>query len=222
MATNQTVEERQFLLDPRSHRSFSEIAICNDSGTGFALPDFTKVFEVETDTSGYGVGNVLMQENRPLAFFSHVLGSRARLKSVYERELMTVVMAIQKWHPYLLGRKFVVRTDQRSLKYLLEQRTVTDDHQKWLSKLLRYNFDILYKPGKCNNVVDALSRKNIVPTLNTLTTTNRFDWSDLWKALDNKPDIQAAKQRFFDGEDLPLGYSVKHDRLLFNDRLVLL
>ena len=114
----------------------------------------------------------------------------ARLKSAYERELMAVVMAIQKWPPYLIGRKFVVRTDHISLKYLFEQRTVTADHQKWLSILLGYDFDILYKPGKCNNVVDALSCKNTVPTLNTLTITSRFDWSELWKALDSEPYIR--------------------------------
>ncbi|KAI0523086.1 hypothetical protein KFK09_005476 [Dendrobium nobile] len=123
-----------------------------------ALPDFGQVFILETDASGYGLGAVLMHNHRPVAYFSQVLSTRARLKSVYERELMAIVLAVQKWRPYLLGRHFIVRTDQRSLKYLLEQRMVTEEHQRSLSKLLGYDFEIQYKPGLENKAADALSR----------------------------------------------------------------
>ena len=95
-----------------------------------ALSDFSKAFIIETDASGIGLGAVLMQDEKPLAYFSHKLSPQAQAKSVYERELMAMVLAIRKRWPYLLRRQFIIRTDQRSLKYLMEQRVVEGEHHK--------------------------------------------------------------------------------------------
>lgn len=89
-----------------------------------ALPDFSLPFEVEIDALGHGVGAMLAQQQRPMAYFSHNLSLRDRAKPVYERELMVVVMAMQRWQPYLLGQRFVLKTDKRALKFLLEQRVI--------------------------------------------------------------------------------------------------
>eukprot|EP00268_Persea_americana_P037822 TRINITY_DN37516_c0_g1_i1.p1 TRINITY_DN37516_c0_g1~~TRINITY_DN37516_c0_g1_i1.p1 ORF type:complete len:145 (+),score=23.32 TRINITY_DN37516_c0_g1_i1:126-560(+) len=79
--------------------------------------------------------------------------------STYEKELLALVMAVKEWRPYIFGRRFIVKTDQQSLKFLLEQRIGTPSQQHWVSKLLGYGFQVNYRSGKSNVVDDALSRK---------------------------------------------------------------
>ncbi|RDY04206.1 Retrovirus-related Pol polyprotein, partial [Mucuna pruriens] len=88
------------------------------------------------------------------------LAERSLSKSAYEKEIMALVLAIQHWCPYLLGRSFIVYSDQRSLKFLLQQRITTADQQCWIAKLLGYQFDVKYKLGCDNSAADALSRRD--------------------------------------------------------------
>ena len=99
---------------------------------------------------------------------SRALGITKQARSTYAKEMLAIVQAIRTWRPYLLGQKFYIQTDQRSLKYLMEQCKVTSEQQKWVSKLLGYDYDITYKPERENSTVDALSRVTGGPNLNTL------------------------------------------------------
>lgn len=124
-----------------------------------ALPDFSIPFIVECDAPGTGIGAVLMQKQRPIAYFSIGLQGKNISLSTYEKELMALRLAIQKWQPYPLGSRFIVRTDQKSLKYLLEHKITTEAQQKWLIKLMGYDIGIEYKQEDTNAATDALSRK---------------------------------------------------------------
>lgn len=76
-----------------------------------AMPNFNCPFEVELNALGFGVGVVLTQGRRPIAYFSKTLCMRDRARPMYERGLISVVFVVQRWRPYLLGRKFTVKTD---------------------------------------------------------------------------------------------------------------
>ena len=89
------------------------------------LPDFSQRFVIECDASGIGIGVILSLQNWPVAYFSEALKGSALALSTYEKEILAIVKEIKKWRPYLLRKPFTVRTDQKSLKYLLEQRITT-------------------------------------------------------------------------------------------------
>jgi hypothetical protein len=135
-----------------------------------ALLDFTKTFVIESDASNVGIGAVLMQEGRPLAFISKALSSLHLNMSVYDKEMLAVIHAVTKWRPYLIGHRFQIQTDHRSLKYLLEQRISSMEQHKWVTKLLGYDYEIVYKKGVENLVADALSRFLKHAELHSLST----------------------------------------------------
>ena len=123
-----------------------------------ALPDFSNSFVVETDASNQGIGAVLVQQGRPIAYYSHGLPRTKIPKSAYEIELFAVVMAVQKWKHYLIHKPFIIRSDQMSLKYLWEQKEIPIQYAKWLVKLMGFQFTVEYRAGRTNKVADALSR----------------------------------------------------------------
>ncbi|GJZ81421.1 ty3-gypsy retrotransposon protein [Tanacetum coccineum] len=122
------------------------------------LPDFEHTFIVETDASADGIGAVLIQNDRPICYFSRKLGPRMRVAATYQKELFAIVEAVYKWRQYLLGRRFTIRTDHKSIKELMQQVIQTPIQQKYVRKLMGFDFAIEYKPGALNQVADALSR----------------------------------------------------------------
>ena len=94
-----------------------------------AIPNFKEPFVLETDASGTGIGAILSQSEHPIAYFSKKLSSRMQKQSAYIREFHAITEALAKFRHYLLGHKFIIHTDQQSLKELLEQRLQTPEQQ---------------------------------------------------------------------------------------------
>ena len=122
------------------------------------IPDFSKSFVLETYACGVGLGAVLMQEGHPVAYLSKPLCPKNQALSTYEKECMTILMAVDKWRSYLQVKEFTIRTDHRSLLYLTDQRVHTKLQHKALLKLMDLQYKIVYKKGITNTAADALSR----------------------------------------------------------------
>lgn len=132
-----------------------------------ALPNFDLPFTIETDASGFGLGAVLMQQGRPLAYLSQTLGVKSAALSIYEKEAMAILLALKKCRHYLVGHKVIIKSDQKSLKYLSSQRLLEGVQHKLMLKLLEHDYVIEYKKGRENKVADALSRKDNPVNLET-------------------------------------------------------
>ncbi|KAL4026029.1 hypothetical protein IC575_014436 [Cucumis melo] len=187
-----------------------------------ALPDFKQPFEIETDASGYGVGAVLIQAKRPIAYYSRTLALRDRARPVYERELMAVILAVQRWRPYLLRGKFKVKIDQKSLKFLLEQRVIQPQYKNWIAKLLGYSFEVVYKPGAENRAADALSRIPAEVELKGLSAPVTVDLELIKKEVHQDPKFQKLMAELRELEDRQGSkYSLQNDVLKYKDGLVI-
>lgn len=100
-----------FMWTSEHEATFQALKAALISAPVLALPDFTKTFVIETDTSDKGVGTVLMEEGHPLAFISKALGPRNQAFSTYEKEALAIMIVVDHWRQYLHHGEFVIRTD---------------------------------------------------------------------------------------------------------------
>jgi hypothetical protein len=124
-----------------------------------AQPDNTKSFDVYCDASGTGLGCVLMQDNRVIAYASRALRTHEQNYPTHDLELAAIVHALKIWRHYLMGAHCNIYTDHKSLKYIFTQADLNMRQRRWLELIKDYDLEVHYHPGKANVVADALSRK---------------------------------------------------------------
>ena len=123
------------------------------------LPDFNKTFELECDASGIGMGGVLLQEGKPVAYFSEKLSGPMLNYSTYDKELYALVRTLETWQHYLWPKEFVIHSDHESLKHIRSQGKLNRRHAKWVEFIESFPYVIKHKKGKENVIADALSRR---------------------------------------------------------------
>lgn len=158
------------------------------------------------------------QQGRLIAYMSRALGVTKRSWSAYAKEMLAKVEAIRLWRPYILGHKFYILTDQRSLKFFLEQQIATPEQQKWVAKLLGYDYEILYRPGRENSTADALSRRVDNPTLQAIFTSQLDVWDDIRRASLQDSYVQIMTNMA--AEKFDTSVQVRDGLLLYKGRIV--
>jgi hypothetical protein len=124
------------------------------------MPDMEKSFSIYCDTSGQGLGCVLMQDGHVVAYASRHLRKHEVNYPTHDLELVNVVHALKIWRHYVMGKRSELYIDHKSLKYIFTQLDLNLRQTRWLELIKDYDLAINCHPGKANVVADALSQRS--------------------------------------------------------------
>ena len=158
-----TEHSRLFEWNEKAEIAFQTLKEKLMSSPILAYPNENDPFILDCDASGIGLGAVLSQNQegheRVISYFSKTLGKAERNYCVTRRELLAIVSAIKHYHHYLVGKKFLVRTDHGALRWLLSFKNPEGQVARWIELLGNYHLDIEHRPGRYHGNADGLSRR---------------------------------------------------------------
>jgi hypothetical protein len=163
--TSLLAKKVEFKWTPACQESFEMLKQKLTTAPVLILPDVHKTFSVYCNDAYTGLGCVLMQEGRVVAYSSRQFKIHEKNYPTHDLELAVVVHALKTWRHYLYGQKCDIYTDHKSLKYIFTQSELNMRHRRWLELIKDYELEIHYHPDKANVVADALSRKSQVNML---------------------------------------------------------
>jgi hypothetical protein len=153
----------RFVWSEACDEAFQQLKDLMTSAPILAMPTDEDPYTLDVDASGFGIGAVLSQcqqgEERVICYASRSLSKAERNYCCTRRELLAVVYLVKYFRPYLLGRKFLIRTDHSALTWLRKTPEPIGQQARWCEILEEFDFDIHHRPGKVHGNADALSRK---------------------------------------------------------------
>nr|GFA51881.1 putative reverse transcriptase domain-containing protein [Tanacetum cinerariifolium] len=156
-------------------------------------------FVVYCDASIQGLGVVLMQREKVIAYASRQLKPHEENYTTYDLELGALVFALKIWRHYLYDTKCIVFTNHKSLQHVLNQKELNMRQRRWLELLTDYDCEIRYHSEKANVIADALSRKRIIKSRRVKPLRVRF-WQSLQNALGTQLDMSTTYHPKTDGQ----------------------
>ena len=158
--TKLTQKEVKFEWNNLCERAFHELKRSLTSSPIVIVPERGQRYTVYCDASNDGLGCVLMQSRRVVAYDSCQLKNHERSYPTHDMKLAAIAFALKIWHHYLYDEQFEVFLDHKSLKYIFTQQDLNIRLRRWMEYLQDYEFTLHYHPDKANVVADALSRKS--------------------------------------------------------------
>ena len=156
--TNLTRKESKFEWTDKHDRAFQELRDRLTSAPVLAIPKSEEQFTIYSDASHQGLGCVLMQNGKVIAYGSRQLKPHEKNYPTHDLELAAIVFTLKIWRHYLYGEKFDLFSDHKSLRYLFSEKELNMWQRRWMELLKDYNFYLQYHFGKANVVTDVLSR----------------------------------------------------------------
>jgi hypothetical protein len=147
-----------FVWTPATQLAFDTLEQAMSQTPVLTLPDFNCPFVIETDACDSGIGAVLLQQGHSVAYLSRALGVNNKKMSIYEKEILSIMMAVDKWRAYLQRGPFIIKTDHKSLCYLEDQVLHIELQRKAMTKLIGLQYKFQYNKGVNNTPADSLSR----------------------------------------------------------------
>ncbi|KAG8483064.1 hypothetical protein CXB51_021936 [Gossypium anomalum] len=185
---------------PRSQEAFEKLKKVLTEAPVLIQPESGKDFTVYSDASHVGLGYVLMQEGKVVAYASRQLKPHEVNYPTHDLELAAVIFALKIWRHYLYGERCIIYTDHKSLKYLLTQKELNLRQRRWIELLKDYDCSIEYHPGKANVGADALSRRTVAELKAMFAHLSLYDDGSLLAELQVRPTWveQIKKQQLVD------------------------
>lgn len=176
--------ETEFMWHHEQEKSFNELKRLCSQQPVLAFYDVNKPVEIQCDASKDGLGAVLIQAGRPVAYSSRSLSDTEKRYAQIEKEMLSIVHAATKFHCYIFGKETTVYNDHKPLEMIVKKPLASAPMrlQKMLLKLQWYNLKVCYCRGKNMTVADALSREYLPeadPEMETLENVNMFNMLDV-------------------------------------------
>lgn len=170
-----------FKWSSEADKAFNKIKEALISTPILSCPDYSQPFAVHCDASSFGIGAMLTQEfdgiEKPIAYMSKSLTGPQKNYSITERELLSIILAIEHWRCYLdNGKKFIIYTDHSALQWFLNLDNPSGRLARWSIRLSAFNFEIKHKRGKDHLIPDALSRSVPISLINFDSSQTQDVW----------------------------------------------
>ena len=187
-------KDKKWVWTDACQEAFEKLKVAVLSEPVLHLLNFELPFEVHIDASDKAIGGVLVQEKHLVAYESKKLNKAEQKCSAHEKKMIAVVHCLLAWHVYLLGPKFVVWIGNVANTFFNTQKKLSPKQARWQELLQKYDFLWEHKPGKHNEVADALSHKKVQEYVVALTRVE----SDFVDRIKESAKLDATYQKLVD------------------------